>query len=122
MTCTTVNLGGQTFTVCGPPQGIVRRSVQHCPTCQRRRRFVVRWGGAWHGSSVTCCACGDSWADGERYPRPFRRGWRKDATARARAAWVAALPVAEYHARCQADVDDAVRSFEDHAETAELPA
>jgi hypothetical protein len=74
-----------TAIVCAPPE-YLSRAVQYCPTCKRRRRFSGR-DAAWYGCTWTCCACGDSWTDGERHERPFQRGWRKDAIARAKRTW-----------------------------------
>lgn len=65
------------------------KRVLHCPTCDRRRRFVVA-SQEWYDPIATCCACGDAWSGGERMPRPFRPGWRKAAIARARAHWAEA--------------------------------
>lgn len=73
------------FHVCRPAT-VTFRSVRHCPTCDCRRRMVDVWA-VWYGSTTTCCACGDSWADGYRLQRPFARGWRKAASARARQRW-----------------------------------
>lgn len=41
----------------------------------------------WHGTSLYCCKCGESWADEGRYPRPFRPGWRAKAVAYHRELW-----------------------------------
>ena len=60
-----------------------------CHTCSSRTRFAVREYG-WYAPTVTCCACGDSWTQGERHQRPFRRGWRKDAIAKAEQTWTEA--------------------------------
>lgn len=65
------------------------RRVTRCPTCDRRRRFVVMLQ-PWYDPIWTCCACGDAWAGGERLPRPFARGWRARESARARARWATA--------------------------------
>lgn len=75
--------------VCSPtPLATVRRIIR-CPNCKTRRRFVVTYY-EWYGALATCCACGDQWSDGERLPRPFARGWRKVATAKAKAQWASA--------------------------------
>jgi hypothetical protein len=71
--------------VCRPNQIALRR-IATCPTCKRRRRFSAI-DAAWYGPIWTCCGCGDSWGEGERMPRPFCRGWRKQATDRARRTW-----------------------------------
>lgn len=104
MVCSTVEVSGAAVVVCRPPQGVIRRSIQLCRTCQRRTRFVVKWGGIWYSGTSTCCACGDSWSDGERYPRPFQRAWRKAATKTARAQWDSAMSVREYAARIDAEL------------------
>lgn len=66
------------------------RRIIHCPTCKRRRRFAGVDRGAWYGVIWTCCGCGDSWGDGERLPRPFKRGWRTEAKSAAKHTWAAA--------------------------------
>lgn len=68
-----------------PPQFLARR-ILWCPVCEHRRRHVIALF-VWYAAHITCCACGDSWADGERMPRPFRRGWRCEAVRQARAQW-----------------------------------
>ena len=88
--------------VCGPPQGVYRRAMQKCPECNRMRRFIIRWDGAWYGSTFYC-ACGDAWQDDWRMPRPFRPGWREEAQAKFRAMWDNAAPVALYEAYTTAD-------------------
>jgi hypothetical protein len=67
------------------------RRIWSCPTCKTRRRMVFH-DEAWYGTTMTCCHCGDSWQDGELYPRPNHRGWRKEAAAKATAEWNAAGP------------------------------
>lgn len=74
--------------VCSPSSFPLRR-ILPCPTCKQRRRFAIR-DAAWYGPTSTCCACGDSWSDGERHPRPFRRGWRVEAIERAKRTWTEA--------------------------------
>ena len=70
-------------------RGFAWRSVRYCPTCHRRRRFVMR-EEIWYGFGCTCVGCGDSWQDAELLPRPFRRGWRREAITKAKSAWMAA--------------------------------
>lgn len=60
------------------------RRVMFCPTCKRRRRFYG-WFQEWYGWTITCCHCGDKWADGERLERPFVR--REKSAKPARRAW-----------------------------------
>ncbi|MFJ5532415.1 hypothetical protein [Streptomyces sp. NPDC093261] len=81
------------------PSAFLLRQIAFCPTCERRRRFAGR-DCAWYGPTWTCCGCGDAWTDGERHPRPFRRGWRAEAIAAAKLQWrAAALFARSYHGR-----------------------
>lgn len=77
-----------TINVCAP-SSYAFRVVMRCPTCKCRRRFVGQ-AFVYYDTSYTCCACGDSFAGGERFPRPFRRGWRAEASAAAKRVWVSA--------------------------------
>lgn len=70
--------------VCGVNEPLACRRLIYCPVCERRRRFVQVWGGVWYSDTLQCVACGDSWSDGELHERPFARGWRKKAIAKAR--------------------------------------
>jgi hypothetical protein len=85
-----------TAIVCGSWGNPNMRKVIYCPTCEQRRWFLVHWAGMWYGQDITCLTCGDSWADGERAMRPFVRGWRKEAIAKAKATPV--VKAAEYRA------------------------
>jgi hypothetical protein len=76
--------------VCRARRYTIRR-IFPCPTCRTRRRMLFQ-DEAWYGMTATCCHCGDSWQDGELYPRPKKRGWRKEAAAKAAAEWIAAGP------------------------------
>lgn len=76
--------------VCSPSLFLIR-CITYCPTCKTRRRFIGA-DALWYGATWTCCRCGDSWNDGERMVRPFARGWRAEATTRARARWEEAGP------------------------------
>ncbi|WP_405019580.1 hypothetical protein OHV05_24590 [Kitasatospora sp. NBC_00070] len=71
--------------ICSPAEYLLRR-VANCPTCQRRRRFSGRYA-VWYGATWSCCGCGDTWTDGERHRRPFRRGWRPKAISQAKSTW-----------------------------------
>lgn len=64
----------------------LRKVIQYCPVDECKTEMVARHE-AWYGTSYYCCKCGDSWCDGEMYPRPFARGWRKSAVRRARELW-----------------------------------
>ena len=63
------------------------RRIGMCPTEKMRRRFYVSQSSLWYSAVWTCLGCGDSWSDGERGERPFRRGWRAESIAKARANW-----------------------------------
>lgn len=86
---TTCIYDGALIHICRPSDQHYIRRVMHCPTCDRRRRFVVLVA-EWYDPLFTCCACGDSFATEGRLERPFARGWRQKASARARRAWNAA--------------------------------
>lgn len=79
-----------TVIVCRARRYLIRR-IMRCATCKIRRRMLVQ-DEAWYGLTFTCCHCGDSWQDGELYPRPSKRGWRKEAAAKATAEWLTAGP------------------------------
>ena len=57
--------------------------IVHCPTCERRRKMLYEYA-EWYGATETCLTCGEQWGDGERLPRPFAPGWRKDNVAAAK--------------------------------------
>lgn len=82
------------------------RRISKCPTCKCRRRIAGVDRGLWYGIIWTCCACGDSWGDGEMLERPFRRGWRKEAIADARETWVSASPASEHRAWIRLQMED----------------
>jgi hypothetical protein len=87
VTATTETLAGA---LCRPAAMEVRL-IRHCPTCKQRRRFAGIDTPPWYGVTITCCACGDTWSEGERLERPFKRGWRKEAAANAKATWATAV-------------------------------
>jgi hypothetical protein len=62
------------------------RKVAYCGHCKRRRR-IYGWAQEWYGTIWTCCHCGDAWCEGELLPRPFQRGWRQRAAAKATRRW-----------------------------------
>lgn len=76
-----------TVHVCRTPVWWQRR-IRHCPTCDRRRRFVGM-RAVWYPTIWSCCACGDAWDgdSGEMMPRPFSRAWRDHARRVAREHW-----------------------------------
>lgn len=76
--------------ICGGSSSWARR-VLHCPVCQSRRRFVVQVGTGYWSPILCCLGCGDSFSDGYRMQRPFRRGWRPESIKQARTAWATAL-------------------------------
>lgn len=93
-----------TLVICSP-RGYTYRTIRRCPTCERRRRFVVSmW--VWYPSIATCVACGDEWSEDGRQPRPFARGWRETATRQARQTWAIAMTRAEAMSALMAAVDE----------------
>ena len=67
-----------------PQPDICKAKTFHCPNCQKRRRFLAEHT-EWYGWKFTCLTCGDAWDDmGDRFGRPFQRGWREAAVADAR--------------------------------------
>lgn len=87
--------------ICTPGVRAIHRLIRHCPICKRRRRMVeVYPASPYYSSTLTCCGCGDSWCDGELGYRPFQRGWRQEARAKAREQWASAFrqTPAEYDA------------------------
>ena len=83
--------------ICGGAVAVCRR-VLHCSTCNRRRRFVQSHAGLYYSDILTCLTCGDTWCDGERGERPFRRGWRSEAVTRARRQWAGAMTRDDFRA------------------------
>lgn len=90
--------------ICRAPRGIVRRYVMRCWNCETDRRVVSVSQGMFYGSIQYCCYCGDQWSDGERGERPFQRGWRQKAIARARQYWADALTPREYNKVIDAEI------------------
>ena len=76
----------ETMALCRPTWSKVRQPVIECFNCKVRRRCLARFQD-WYGWTITCLTCGDSWQDGEMIERPFQRGWRKEAVARAKKFW-----------------------------------
>lgn len=68
------------------PTSWSRRRIVFCPVDGRRTECVVTTY-LWHEPRVQCVRCGEGWAGGVMFERPFARGWRKQAQARARALW-----------------------------------
>lgn len=94
----------RTVAICGGG-GFWYRRLLHCPTCERRRRFVIHWE-LWYGDAATCLGCGDRWMDGERGERPFARGWREKAKAKARERYAAAMTYRQFRVAEHAYVND----------------
>jgi hypothetical protein len=101
--------------VCSPPRGVKRRRILRCWNCETRRRVIETHLGIWYGSSFVCLHCGDGWGCGERMERPFQRGWRQKAAAKAREDWANALPAAEYEAIVNAELEAELRALGDAA-------
>lgn len=117
---------GTNVIACGPP-GVYRRAILRCGPCDRRHRFVISWDGAWYGETLHG-ACGDRWQDGEMAPRPFERGWRKEAQEKFRARWEHAASIELYDRYRMADRSTAlaksnrqvIKAFRKRAVVAEL--
>jgi hypothetical protein len=80
--------------VCKSPATEYRRIVR-CPSCRRRRRFLVRFEG-WYGDRLTCTGCGNQWSDGYRMPLTRSAKKRAALIADAKARWATARPAAQY--------------------------
>lgn len=98
---------GTNVVACGPPRGVYHRTLANCPECKRRHRFVIRWDGAWYGTT-DYGSCGDYWQEDWRGPRPAKRGWREERKAEFRAMWNNAAPRELYEAYVSADIRTAV--------------
>lgn len=86
MTCIHDANGNHIGDLCdGGPKTFIR-TMRRCPCCNRLAPFAG-FSQEWYGPTWTCLRCGDSFADGERLPRPFARGWRKANIWRARHYW-----------------------------------
>lgn len=96
------NLGG--VIACGPPRGMYRRVNRKCWTCETETDQIERWDGAWYGTTEYCLTCLDKRQDGCRFPRPFRRYWRRERQAEFQAMWDNACPDDIYEAYTNADV------------------
>jgi hypothetical protein len=79
-------------------RGIARRIVFKCWTCEKRTPHVMKWDGAWYGTTDYCIVCLDGWQDGERMGRPFQRGWKKERAAYIKRLWDEAMLPERYHA------------------------
>ena len=90
--------------VCHGPRNIHRRRVFKCWTCERRTPHIIKWDGAWYGTTQYCVVCLDGWQDGYRMERPFRRGWKVERAARIKSLWDSALLPVEYHRWVYLDV------------------
>lgn len=76
--------------VCSPST-VTFRAVRVCPSCGERRRQVGLIA-VWYDPLWTCLGCGDEYSVEGIHPRPFARGWREEAKARARSLWNEAPP------------------------------
>lgn len=83
--------------VCGRGAGDVRET----PDSPRHEghpdgtghRLLIAYATSAYYSPTIRCECGDQWADGEMFARPFRRGWRQAAQAEFVERWETARPV-----------------------------
>jgi len=95
---------GTNVIACYGPRGVHRRKVYNCPTCERRTPHILKWDGAWYGTTSYCIACLDGWQDGCRMERPFRPRWKVDRAAKIKALWDTALMPAEWTRWTRLDV------------------
>lgn len=51
--------------------------TMRCPSCKRSRALFYGWRQDWYGWHLTCCDCGEQFADGEWLERPWCPGWRE---------------------------------------------
>ena len=73
--------------ICGSHYIEVKQPVRECPTCQRRRRFLIRFE-AWRGAYWVCLTCGERFhSDEGRLSRPFMPGWRAKSIKEAKQFW-----------------------------------
>ena len=49
--------------VCYNQYSITKLPVIHCPTCNKRRRFLAQYQEGY-GPTITCLGCGDTRSDG----------------------------------------------------------
>ena len=92
--------------ICNGGVAFEARRIRYCPTEDKRRRSYERFQH-WYGWESTCLGCGDRWQDGEMGSRPFMRGWRKDAIARAKGHWDrVTVPARDRRRAFRAFIDD----------------
>ena len=75
--------------------GAYERGMRACPECgNENARTLTEWPNFYiYLPGTDLCECGDRWWPGEgRAPRPFRRGWRKEAQQRFERLWNQAAP------------------------------
>lgn len=114
-------VSGTNVIACYGPFGVVRRKVLHCATCQRRTPHVIRWDGAYYGTTDYCVVCLDGWQDDERMMRPFKRGWKVERAAHIRSLWDSAMLPATYARWTVFDRHRATCFIEDCATCADDP-
>lgn len=100
MSCRTIATGGAVAVICGGG-GVDRREILRCPIDECMTEVVVHYSSSpYYGPICYCTKCGEYWSDGELAPRPFARGWRRKAQAKARKRWAEATygPPPDYRA------------------------
>ena len=87
--------------MCGTGYRALRRVVRKCwGACGIEDAPIAEWENSpWYGPDWICAICGDSWCVEGLNPRPFQRGWRQKAIAKAHQLWEAAC-------ECGIDRDD----------------
>lgn len=89
-------------------RGIARRFVRTCWTCGKRTPHIMKWDGAWYGSTDYCVVCLDGWQDGERMERPFRPRWKQERAAYIKTLWDEAMLPERFAAWTSWDVHQAI--------------
>jgi hypothetical protein len=113
---------GTNVIMCSRPRGIYRRGPEgYCFECRKPHRFVTMWDGAWYGTTLYG-ECGDTWQDGFRMERPFRRAWRQAAVKWFERMWENALPAELYNRYVEADMAQYSLSVGEATADAEIEA
>lgn len=69
-----------------PQPSRMKRERRKCPVCEKRALILYEFTD-WYGWYGTCLACGDTWANGELLPRPFKPRWRRERIEDAKKRW-----------------------------------
>lgn len=78
--------------VCSPGGVYIRDHWSSPDGCSDQARRIIHEPNSPYYGPTFYCECGDSYTDGFRDRRPFRRGWRTEAQKRFEQRWETALP------------------------------